>query len=301
MGDRTATVIIEPRALVREALVSLMEGNSYHVVCRVASMTDIDGAFGEIEPELVILGVLPAERIAEATSSIRRRWQGAKIIMLYDKASSRDLQNLLASGIDACIPMFASPSTLMSALQLIVGEQLRVVMVSDLAISDSPIDPQEEDEDASKLEGRPRIARFTQPLFDPGMPGARNVFANNPLDGTAPGRAVHISEREDQILKALVQGHSNKVMARMFTVTEATVKVHMKSILKKIQVSNRTQAAIWALQNGGTAVTETMPQGTCGIDWAVDPRAQPLPHPDKLPERPFTYGPSPAGRAGPAK
>ena len=32
---------------------------------------------------------------------------------------------------------------------------------------------------------------------------------------------------------------------------------------------------------------------TCGIDWTVEPRAQPLPHPEKPPERPWTYGPSP--------
>ena len=36
----------------------------------------------------------------------------------------------------------------------------------------------------------------------------------------------------------------------MYSVTEATVKVHMKSILRKIRVANRTQAAIWALKNG---------------------------------------------------
>ena len=58
-------------------------------------------------------------------------------------------------------------------------------------------------------------------------------------------------EREEQILKALVRGQSNKMIARMCCVTEATVKVHMKSILRKIRVANRTQAAIWALKNAG--------------------------------------------------
>jgi two-component system nitrate/nitrite response regulator NarL len=263
MGEHTATIIIEPRALVREALVSLMERNSYHVVCSVASMTDIHGAaFEELQPKLVILGVFPAERIAEAAGSIHRRWQEAKITVLYEKAPSRDLLNLLASGIDACIPMFASPGTLISAMQLIGDEQLRVLIVSDSESPASSIDPQEDDEDASRLEGRPRIASFIQPLSRFGIPGGRNVFAKAPLDGTAPGRAAHsLSEREDQILKALVEGHSNKVMARMFTLTEATVKVHMKSILRKIRVANRTQAAIWALQNEYCAdVTETTPK-----------------------------------------
>ena len=56
MGNCIATVIVEPRALMREALVSLMERNSYHVVCSVDSAADIeDGAFGEVQPKLVIL------------------------------------------------------------------------------------------------------------------------------------------------------------------------------------------------------------------------------------------------------
>ena len=59
-----------------------------------------------------------------------------------------------------------------------------------------------------------------------------------------------LSEREAQILDGLVKGHANKVIARTCDITEATVKVHMKSILRKIRVANRTQAAIWALEHG---------------------------------------------------
>ena len=58
-----------------------------------------------------------------------------------------------------------------------------------------------------------------------------------------------LSEREAQILDGLVRGHANKVIARSSDNTEATVKVHMKSILRKIQVANRTQAAVgrWSM------------------------------------------------------
>jgi two-component system, NarL family, nitrate/nitrite response regulator NarL len=59
-----------------------------------------------------------------------------------------------------------------------------------------------------------------------------------------------LSEREIQVLDGLVKGHANKVIARGCGVTEATVKVHMKSILRKIRACNRTQAAIWALEHG---------------------------------------------------
>ena len=60
---------------------------------------------------------------------------------------------------------------------------------------------------------------------------------------------VRLSPREKEILSHLVAGHSNKLIARHLGITEATVKVHLKSVLRKIRVENRTQAAIWALAN----------------------------------------------------
>ena len=68
-----------------------------------------------------------------------------------------------------------------------------------------------------------------------------------------PQNHSRLSQREAHILDGLVQGHANKVIARSCNITEATVKVHMKSILRKIQVANRTQAAIWALEHGHSA------------------------------------------------
>ena len=56
-----------------------------------------------------------------------------------------------------------------------------------------------------------------------------------------------LSQREVEILDFLVRGESNKSIARQLNVTEPTVKAHVKGLLRKIRVSNRTQAAIWAV------------------------------------------------------
>jgi two-component system nitrate/nitrite response regulator NarL len=55
------------------------------------------------------------------------------------------------------------------------------------------------------------------------------------------------SPREASILQLLREGAPNKLIARQLSLTEATVKVHLKSILRKIRVNNRTQAAVWAM------------------------------------------------------
>ena len=50
----------------------------------------------------------------------------------------------------------------------------------------------------------------------------------------------------------LAEGHSNKAIAKELTITEATVKVHLKAVLRKLGATNRTQVAIWAVQHGVT-------------------------------------------------
>jgi two-component system nitrate/nitrite response regulator NarL len=55
-----------------------------------------------------------------------------------------------------------------------------------------------------------------------------------------------LSRRELVILRTLTEGASNKMIALKLVITESTVKVHMKAILRKLRLQNRTQAAIWA-------------------------------------------------------
>jgi len=75
MGERVTTLIIEPRSLVCEALVSLMTSHFYHVVGNVASTADIDSSLLVADvPKLVIVGALPMEDATNAASCIRGLW-----------------------------------------------------------------------------------------------------------------------------------------------------------------------------------------------------------------------------------
>jgi two-component system nitrate/nitrite response regulator NarL len=67
------------------------------------------------------------------------------------------------------------------------------------------------------------------------------------------GQISHVnglSGREMEILGCLINGAQNKQIAQELDISDGTVKVHVKAILKKIRVQNRTQAAIWAMNNG---------------------------------------------------
>jgi two-component system, NarL family, nitrate/nitrite response regulator NarL len=225
MGPRLATIVVESRLLVREALKSLMAKNSYRVVCDMGSTAEMSGASTlSEEPKLVILGAQCADNALSEAVSARKLWPDSKIILLYEYLSPVDFQKLLTSEINGCVPLFASPDTLISMLDMIVTRDVRVMVVGDIK----------------------------HPVIQPAQPEG-----SNQLEIKQPPVALRnhpgLSEREAQILDGLVKGHTNKVIARTCEIAEATVKVHMKSIMRKIRVGNRTQAAIWAMENGYAA------------------------------------------------
>ena len=80
------------------------------------------------------------------------------------------------------------------------------------------------------------------------MPGDESNKAI--LVTTEDALAPQLSSREESVLRCLIKGDSNKRIARKMDIAEATVKVHVKAILRKIRVQNRTQAAIWGMNNG---------------------------------------------------
>jgi two-component system nitrate/nitrite response regulator NarL len=71
-----------------------------------------------------------------------------------------------------------------------------------------------------------------------------------------PSELPRLSSREEYILRSIVEGHPNKIIARKMGIAEGTVKVHVKAILRKVRVQNRTQAAIWAMNNKSFGLLE---------------------------------------------
>lgn len=238
MGQGATTVVIEPRSLVREALVSLMTNHSFRVCGGFDSTANLHNSWpAEEAPDLVILGSLRANEAANVADNIRKRWPEAKMILLFDGASSADFQMLLGSEIDGCIPLFASPDILVGTIQQIMAGDLRILVTKAGTTSMAcPTGTVGEVEEASLA------PKNLAPVHD---------AQGDSVDHKTSLRIVHgLSPREEEILKSVVRGHSNKMIARTCGVTDATIKVHMKSILRKIRVENRTQAAIWALERG---------------------------------------------------
>jgi len=69
------------------------------------------------------------------------------------------------------------------------------------------------------------------------------------LNAPAVATAADLTEREREVLVLLADGRSNKEIARLLGISDATVKVHIKNLLRKLNMKSRLEAAVWALQN----------------------------------------------------
>jgi two-component system response regulator DegU len=87
---------------------------------------------------------------------------------------------------------------------------------------------------------------FEHSVFLPGSRGPADVET----EPKRPQRPGGLTRRELEILKLVAEGHSNAQLARMLWVTEQTVKFHLSNIYRKLNVTNRTEAARWAQLNG---------------------------------------------------
>jgi two-component system, NarL family, nitrate/nitrite response regulator NarL len=75
---------------------------------------------------------------------------------------------------------------------------------------------------------------------------ASAMFRKQEVVASAGDRSF-LTARESEVLQSLARGHSNKEIARELDMSAATVKVHLKGVLRKLQVRNRTEAAVWAI------------------------------------------------------
>ena len=69
----------------------------------------------------------------------------------------------------------------------------------------------------------------------------------------APTRGSTLTDREREVLALIADGRSNREIARALVLSEKTVKTHVSNILMKLDLADRTQAALWAVRTGNAA------------------------------------------------
>jgi two-component system nitrate/nitrite response regulator NarL len=153
-----------------------------------------------------------SENDVDHLQSVRATFENLRIVVLANELCLMNMARLLRAGVDGYLLKDLSPRALSLSLLLVMnGEK---ALPSTLA----------------------------------------SVLADDPRTEVVNGASVraqkHLTEREEQILRCLLNAYSNKHIARALNISEGTVKVHLKSLMKKIAAGNRTQAALWARNNG---------------------------------------------------
>ena len=215
-----ATALICDTPLVRSGLQRLLSGTPFVLVEDGPATAPRLGSDGAPGPALCILAVGQlSSRTPEMIRQAKERHPAARIVLLADHFDLGFVTQGREAGADGFCLTSSSREVLITSLELVMLGELALPTELLRAILDAvPFGPQPET--ASEV---PQEAKAS-------YPGARSLSA-----------------REAEILSALMEGEPNKIIARKFHVTEATVKVHVKAILRKIGAANRTQAAIWAM------------------------------------------------------
>ncbi|GAA3369668.1 response regulator transcription factor [Streptomyces sannanensis] len=103
------------------------------------------------------------------------------------------------------------------------------------------------DVDPDALAGAIRSVHAGHVLLQPEVAGA--LLSQDESNG-GTGRGTTLTEREGEVLGLIADGRSNREIARALVLSEKTVKTHVSNILMKLDLADRTQAALWAVRHG---------------------------------------------------
>jgi two-component system nitrate/nitrite response regulator NarL len=222
--DTTKVLLIATHELSREGLKLLLTSDGYDVIGAVRSLEEGRAAVADgLRPELVLL-VLVCPGDGDSAASLLQARAGFsvfKFVVIAPSSSAILSARCIAAGINGCLLLDMSPTALTQSLRL-------VMLGQEIFPGSGGMLPREGGHLSVRADG-PDAECTASPL---------------------PGSRRSLSAREGEILGKLLLGHSNKMIARELLITEATVKVHLKGLLRKLKARNRTQAAIWALENG---------------------------------------------------
>ncbi len=206
-------VLIDDHTLVRKGLQQLLESRGIEVAASVGTGAEGLSVTPGLSPDIVLLDVkMPDMNGLEVLVRLRAAGVQAPILMLTMSRDEADLQTALRGGAQGYLLKDMDPEDLVPALQ-------------DAVRGDNVV--------AKELIGS--LTRLVQ---------GRQKNTPSPA---AP--LAELTPREQEILRHLAEGRSNKAIARALYITDGTVKLHVKSILRKLGVRSRVEAAVMAVEH----------------------------------------------------
>ncbi|PSJ36391.1 response regulator transcription factor [Allosphingosinicella deserti] len=221
MSDTINVALVGRNSIVREGLCRILADYGFTIRASVESSAALKGladAQGGTDNCLVVVDIGTDGSVDGIVGTIHETFAGGRVVLLADQFDFETMLCAFRQGASGYIVKEISCEPLIMSLQLAAtGEK---VMPSQLADQ-----------------------------LPTHVPAATTETAQKTIEN------AQLSDRETEILRCLIMGCPNKIISRQLDISEATVKVHVKAILRKIRVHNRTQAAIWAVNRGLEGIT----------------------------------------------
>ena len=229
MDDKIRIMIVEDHPLFGQGLRRVLEEeDDLEIIAEVSDGKLAVERAAELQPDVILMDVnLPGMNGLQATRAIRASTERTAIIVLTAYHDEEQLFHALRAGAAAYYPKDVLPGELITAI--------REVAKGNYVIGDNVM-------------SAPQVANWLLKEFD-----ELAQYGNDPDEIFMP-----LSPREMEILQYITRGASNKEIARALGISRQTVKNHMSSILRKLAVNDRTQAAVLALRRGWVRLEDTV-------------------------------------------
>jgi len=211
--EGTVVWLVDAHPLLRSGLRAQLDGKGFQVAAEASSLDEITrNGSNGPAPNLIILDFALG---SEALATLKSSQPQARTVVFAESAEIAHLADMFGAGADGYLLKSISAPALIESLKLVaLGEKVFPSTITDFL-------------------------------------GAMRANQSGSNERVRFGE-VALSQRELEIIRGLADGHSNKTIAKELSITEATVKVHLKTVLRKLGAANRTQVAIWAVQHGLT-------------------------------------------------
>jgi two-component system, NarL family, nitrate/nitrite response regulator NarL len=216
------TILVCDNSLLRSGLQGILRGGPFAPA--VTASTADAPLVQDVASESALVLIEASQSVSHLLDVVRRvREQSpkARIVALADQFDLDFVRLGHQAGVDGFCSAASAPEVLIKSLELVMLGEPVIPSAVLRSIADGAFEcPQQPPHEHGS-----------------GEPNSRDLIG------------CKLSAREAQILGCLREGAPNKLIARKLDITEATIKVHVKAILRKIGVANRTQAAMWASQH----------------------------------------------------
>lgn len=218
MSEAIRVLVVDDHTLFRRGLIALLQADGRFAICGEAGDAGLAQRLAaSLQPDVILLdNHLPGVTGVDALPGLREAAPRAQVLMLTVSEDEGDLAAALRGGARGYLLKTVDQAVLSDAIVRTLHGQ-------------STVSP----EMTHKL-----VNAFQ--AIDPAASGTPPVAAEpDPIDSLSP--------RERQILGHIARGASNKEIARALDIAETTVKIHVQHILRKLRLSSRVQAAVYAV------------------------------------------------------